>query len=223
MKSTSIVIPTYNHYDLLHNRLFEIYQKCQPVLEVIVVDDCSTEEDYANGLEWWKTNGMLNIRHLRMRENGGFIKSSNAGIQRAIGDIVILLSSDVILYGDLCAPVQERLGSGQRALVGNRLIDWDSGWNTFDGVTYPYLEGWLLAATKEGWKDLGYLDEDLVPNDFEDVALSTVALRNDYMLMPINSDKFQHMGGQTIGFNPEREELTHRNREIFRKKYVTNS
>jgi len=32
--------------------------------------------------------------------------------------------------------------------------------------------------------------------------------------------KVEHLGGQTIGFNPEREAITIRNKEIFRKKYV---
>ena len=220
MKSISIVIPTYNHYDLLHNRLFEIYQRCQPVLEVIVVDDCSTEENYAQGIEWWQNNGMLNVRQLRMKKNGGFIRSSNIGMQKAVGDIILLLSSDVRIGTDVVAPLQKYLGLGQRTIVGGRVVDWDSGWNTFDGVTYPYLEGWFLAATKESWKELEYLDEDLVPHDFEDVSLSTKALRSGYNLVPLNDDRFQHMSGQTIGFNPDREAITIRNREIFRRKYV---
>lgn len=220
MKTISIVIPTYNHYDLLHARLFEIYQKCSPVLEVIVVDDCSTDKDYADGLEWWKTNGMLNVRHLRMTKNGGFILSSNAGIQNAIGDIVILLSSDVQLSTDIVEPIRNLLGTNRRALVGGRLLDFDTGWNNFNGRIFPYLEGWLLAATRKDWKELGYLDEDLVPWDFEDVSLSTKAMQLKYDLVPLNSDKIYHMSGQTIGFNPEREAITNRNREIFRQKYV---
>lgn len=220
MKTISIVIPTYNHYDLLHARLFEIYQKCQPVLEVIVVDDCSTEDAYRDGLEWWKTNGMLNVRHLRMKQNGGFILSSNAGIKRSIGDIVCLLSSDVRVMEDLTAPLQKSLGSNQRALVGNRLIDWDSGWNTFKGVTFPYLEGWLLAATKQGWEELGYLDEDLVPHDFEDVSLSTKAMQLGYDLVSMALTRVEHIGGQTIGFSPDREVITNRNRLIFEQKYA---
>jgi len=119
-------------------------------------------------------NGMLsNLRHLRMKNNGGFILSSNAGIKRATGDIVCLLSSDVKLRMDIVKPIENVLETTPKCLVGGRLIDWDSGWNTFNGQTFPYLEGWLLSATKQGWEELGYLDEDLVPHDFEDVSLST--------------------------------------------------
>lgn len=220
MKTFSIVIPTYNHYHLLHERLFEIYKNCSSVLEVIVVDDCSTDQDYADGIEWWKTNGMLNVRHLRRKTNGGFILSSNAGMVKAIGDIICLLSSDVQLKTDIVSPIMQKLSSNPRSFVGGRLLDYDTGWNTFDGKVFPYLEGWLLAATKQGWEELGYLDEDLVPNDYEDVALSTKALQIEYNLVPLNDNRIIHLGAQTIGYNPEREALTIRNKEIFRNKYV---
>ncbi len=221
MKSFSIVIPTYNHYDLLHARLYDIFLMCHNVSEVVVVDDASTDTDYAKGIEWWKTNKMLkNLRHLRMKQNGGFILSSNAGIKRATGDVICLLSSDVKLRDDFVTPSLSIFESNPKSLVGNRLIDWDSGWNTFDGKTFPYLEGWMMTTTREGWEELGYLDVDLAPHDFEDVSLSTKALELGYNVVPLNNEKIQHMGGQTIGFNPEREAITNRNREIFRTKYV---
>lgn len=220
MKSFSIVIPTYNHYPLLHQILFDIYQKCSPVLEVIVVDDASTDRDYADGIEWWKTNGMLNVRHFRMVENGGFIYSSNAGIRKAIGDIVVLLSSDVRVGVDIIPLINDAVSPNKKVLVGNRLLDFDTGWNTFDGRIYPYLEGWLLAASRQAWKELDYLDTDLAPHDMEDVALSTKAVQCGYTLVSLENDKVIHLGGQTIGFSPEREAITLRNKETFRHKYV---
>jgi GT2 family glycosyltransferase len=216
----SFVIPTYNHYDLLHQVLFGIYNKCAPVDEIIVVDDCSTDKDYYDGLSWWKENGMLPIRHLHMNSNKGFILSSNAGLKRAKSDIICLLSNDVKVGSDIVTSISAMLNVDKKCLVGNRLIDWDSGWNRFGNTVYPYIEGWLLAATNKGWKELGYLDEDLVPNDFEDVALSTNAINLDYALVSLDDDRVVHMGGQSIGFNPAREEVTKRNQEKFRKKYA---
>lgn len=220
MKTFSIVIPTYNHYDLLHRILYEIYQKCAPVLEVIVVDDASTDKNYYDGLSWWVETQMLPIRHLQMKKNGGFILSSNAGLKRAKGDIVCLLSNDVKVGSDIVTSISAMLNVEQKALVGNRLIDWDSGWNRFGNTIYPYLEGWLLAATREGWQELGYLDEDLVPNDFEDVALSTKALSMDYVLVPLNDSRVVHMGGQSIHYGDEREAITKINQKKFENKYV---
>lgn len=220
MKSFSIVIPTFNHWEMTHSQLFQIYQNCKNVAEVIVVNDASTDVDYYNGLSWWTDNGMLPLQVLNMPKNGGFILSSNAGMKKAKGDIVCLLSSDVKVCSDIVTSISAMLNVEQKCLVGGRLLDWDTGWNRFGNKVFPYLEGWLLATTKENWKELDYLDTDLVPNDFEDVSLSTKALMMDYVLVPLNDDKIVHLGGQSIGYNPEREAITSRNREIFRKKYV---
>lgn len=219
-KSFSIVIPTYNHYDLIHSQLYQIYKICKHVSEVIVVNDCSTDKDYYDGMSWWKENGMLPLRVLDMKHNGGFILSSNYGIQKANGDVVCLLSSDVKVGSDISVTIPAILNVNNRCLVGGRLLDWDTGWNRFGNYIYPYLEGWLLATTKDNWKELGYLDEDLIPNDFEDVSLSTKAIEMDYTLVPLNDDRIVHIGAQTIGYNPAREEITKRNKEIFRKKYA---
>lgn len=223
MKTVSVVIPTWNHYNLLHSRLYELYshQGTVPISEVIVVDDASDEKSYEMGIEWWKGNGLFsNLRHLRLTPNRGFIRSSNVGIQNATGDVVILLSSDVRILTDVIDPIMSILKADERTLVGGRLIDWDSGWNTFNGRIYPYIEGWLLAMTKDGWEELDYLDEDLMPHDFEDVSLSTKALQFGYKLIPLNNSGVEHIGAQTIGYNPEREAITNRNREIFKRKYV---
>lgn len=220
MKTFSIVIPTYNHYDLLHQLLFDIYRSCKHVDEVVVVNDDSTDQDYYDGLDWWMSNGMLPIRHIKMKKNGGFILSSNCGIKNAKSDIICLLSSDVKVGSDISQTIPSLLNTEQKCLVGGRIIDWDSGWNRFGNTVYPYLEGWLLAATKENWQELGLLDEDLVPNDFEDVALSTKALQMNYVLVPLDDSRIVHIGGQSIGYNPEREAITRRNQEKFRVKYV---
>lgn len=222
MKTFSFVIPTYNHYDLLHQVLFDIYKNCRPVDEVIVVDDCSTDDGYQSGLSWWKMNGMLNIRHVKTKENYGFLKASNVGLKKSTGDVICLLSNDVRLIGNVSKEVLDALSEKRGGtLVGGRLLDFDTGWNEFNGRIFSYLEGWLLATTKGAWKELGYLDEQFAPHDFEDVDLSTTALALGYKLIALPSELTHHIGGQSIGFHPEREEITKRNREVFKHKWIT--
>lgn len=216
----SIVIPTYNHYGLLHQCLFDIYSKCAPVDEVIIVNDCSTEQDVYDGIKWWKSSGMLPLRHVRLSENVMFLRASNIGLQKATGDAVILLSNDVRINRDIVFPIVEILSTNEKTVVGGRLLDFDTGWNQFNGTVFPYLEGWLLAATKGGWEDLEYFDERFAPSDMEDVDLSTKARTQEYTLAAIPSDLTTHLGGQSIGFNPEREKITIANKEKFRQKWM---
>jgi len=220
MRTFSFVIPCYNHYELLHQVLYDIYQKCSPVDEVIVVDDASTAESFHNGLEWWKTNGMLPIRHIRNTKNQMFLKSSNIGMRQARGDVVCLISNDVRIHKDIVKQILS-YDPAELLFIGGRYLDWDTGWNTFNNRVYGYLEGWLLSAPNEMWKELDYFDEQFAPSDMEDVDISTKAVEAGYTLMALPSDMTTHLGGQSIGFNPEREKITLANKEKFRKKWTT--
>ena len=221
MKTFSFIIPTFNHYSLLHQILLDIYQKCSPVLEVIVVDDASTEEDYKNGLKWWKENKMLPIRHVRIKENVGFLKASNIGLKRAEGDVVCLISNDVRIHKDIVKGILDALSGWKGgALVGGRFIDFDSGWNTFNNKVFGYLEGWLFATTRNAWNELFYFDEQFAPSDMEDVDLSTKAYALGYDLVALPSDMTHHIGGQSITYGSEREQITLANKEKFRQKWM---
>jgi len=221
MKTFSFVIPVFNKYHLLHQVLFDIYQKCSTVDEVIIADNGSTDEDFYAGLDWWKKSNMLPIRHLHIKENVGFLKASNIGIKKAKGDVVCLISNDVRIYKDIVKGSFDALsGWNGGALVGGRFIDFDSGWNTFNNKVFGYLEGWLLATTKSAWEELFYFDEQYAPNDYEDIDLSTKALALGYDLVALPEDMTQHIGAQTLGYNPEREAITLANKEKFRQKWV---
>lgn len=221
MKTFSFVIPCYNHYQLLHTLLFDIYQKCNrnAVTEIIVVDDCSTEDTFAEGIEWWKTNGMLPIRHLRMKQNSGFLKSSNTGLRKATGEVVCLISNDVRIHKDIVSQILS-YDPIELLLIGGRLLDWDTGWNKFGNQIFPYIEGWLLAAHTSAWLTMNYLDERFMPNDYEDVDLSTTAISNGFSLVPLPENYTTHLGGQSLGYNPEREKITLTNREKFKDKWI---
>jgi glycosyltransferase involved in cell wall biosynthesis len=225
MKTFSFVIPTFNHYNLLHQCLYDIYQKCSPVLEVIVVDDCSTDQEYHDGLKWWVGNGMLPIRVVRMKENSMFLKASNAGLKRAEGDIVCLLSNDVRIFKDIVAMELVVRSKEDKLLSGGIVYHGSTGWNEFDGRIFPYVEGWLLTTTNDGWRELEYFDEQFAPSDFEDVDLSTKAISLGYALGAHNDlagDTVRHIGAQSIGYNSDREAITKINREKFRRKWLEN-
>lgn len=223
MNTFSFVIPTYNHYDLLHQTLYDIYQKCSPVHEVIVVDDCSTEQAYHDGLDWWYKNGMLPIRVVKTKENSMFLKASNLGLKKAEGDVVCLLSNDVRIHQNIVKIIFDGLsGWKSPVLIGGRIIDWDSGWNTFNKKTFPYVEGWLLATERYVWKDVDYFDERYAPSDMEDVDLSATIVERGGKLLHLPEDCVTHIGAQSIPYGSEREKITITNKENFRRKWIEN-
>jgi len=214
----SFVIPSYNHGDLLTNLLMDILTYNSEVDEVLVVDNGSTDESYLSTRSWWESHHGLNISFFHIKENVGFLKACNYGVSKAIGDIIILVSNDVRIERPILAEVKEKTNG--KSLVGARLIDWDSGWNRFGAGVFSYLEGYLLAFTRETWNDLGGFDERYCPHIFEDVDLSTSAISKGYSLVQLESAGVSHMGAQTINYTPERDALTRENKQKFKEKWL---
>jgi len=216
----SIVIPSYNNYALLHQLLMDIYKKCPDVYEVIVIDDNSSEEGMFEGLQWWIKHTTLPVSVKRKTVNEGFLITSNKGLKQASGDVVILISTDVRIYKDIVSTVSKILHAMPKTLVGGTVYENSTGWNEFDGKIFPYVEGYLLATTYEGWRELGYFDEQYVPCDFEDVDLSTTARSLGYVLQKLPDNSVEHIGAQSIGYSDERLEITNANKEKFRAKWI---
>jgi len=218
--TTSIVIPAYGRWDLLHTLLYDLYKNCSLIEEVIVVDNGNKNinPDMLNGLAWWKNTNMLPLNVVHLDENIGFLRASNLGIQTAVEDNVILISTDVRVHKDI---VEFMKSVQPQYLVGGRLLDWDTGWNAIGDRVFPYLEGWILGASKEVWRTLGYFDDDFAPNDMEDVDLSAKAVYWDYHLSTFPDGYVSHIGAQTIGYGEARETITKKNKERFGEKWTS--
>ena len=217
--STSIVIPAYSRWDLLHTLLYDLYKNCSLIEEVVVVDNGNDGKypDVISGLAWWKSTNMLPLEIISLKDNIGFLKASNLGLKAAVEDNVILISTDVRVHKDITEFMKD---TQPQSIVGGRLIDWDSGWNTFNGVTYPYLEGYILGATNKAWQELDYFDELFAPHDMEDVDFSAKAVKWDYNLVTFPDGYVTHLGAQTIGYGDERENITKINKEKFGEKWT---
>lgn len=214
----SVVIPNYSHFHLINDLLASIV-KYNPH-QIIVVDDCSPDEETIKGLDWWKEN--YGIEVFRQPKNLGFLRNSNFGMLKADGDVLVLISTDVIIETDFIYLINKALLENPKRLVGGIVYNSSTGWNQFGQRVFNYAEGWLLACTKEAWLDLGGFDERFIPSDYEDVDISTTALEKGYELYSLNEAKIRHIGGQSIGYNEQREEQTRRNRNLFEAKWIVN-
>lgn len=211
----SVVIPVYNNFALVNDLLVNLFTRSK-IDEVIVVDDCSPDLETVEGLKWWAAS--YGVKVVRPGSNLGFLRAANMGMGIAQGDILCLLSSDVIVETDLFQAIRDKLSL--KTLIGGIVYNGSTGWNQFGQRIFPYAEGWLLACTSVAWKDIGGFDERYCPNDFEDVDLSTTAISKGYGLVSLNNPGIRHIGGQTIGYTEERMELTEKNRKKFEDKWV---
>jgi len=215
----SIVIPSYDHWELTNQILTDLYNHClKDIDEVIVVNNGSTDPNVAEGMKHW-FNSAMPVKEFVIPKNIGFLRASNKGIEFAKGEIVVLISNDVRIESDNLILEIKRLLKN-KCLVSGKLYNDSTGWNDFGGTIYKYGEGWLLAFTKETWKDLGGFDDRYAPNDYEDVDISTTALSKGYTLVALDNVSLTHLGGKTLQYSPNRQALTETNREKFRDKWI---
>lgn len=225
--TTSIVIPIYKNWHLCHGLLNDLWKHEKENIDyVIVANDSPEDPEVEGGLSFWKQSNLLPIMEVVVGDGlNGFTANSNRGLKLfdrapATKHIDFLISSDVSISGKFVEKTADILFGARKCFVGGKLLTFDTGWNTFDGITFQYLEGWFLACTSDGWRELGYFDENYNPYDYEDIDISTTAKRKGYKLTPLNSPFIKHLGAGTIGYNSEREKITFRNREYFKKKWV---
>lgn len=93
----SVVIPTYNRADLIMKTLETVFKQSYPHYEVLVVDNCSTDETETLLQPLVEAGKIRFIRHDRNYERA---KSRNTGMENATGDFVTFLDSDDFMYPD---------------------------------------------------------------------------------------------------------------------------
>lgn len=229
-KKAVVIIPHYNRWDLTHARIWELYKHEKDNIKyVLIINNGSTDSQTGGGLRWWadfRVKTDFDVRVVNIEENVGFLRACNVGLdfvkseEDELDTPVVLLSNDVIIYGKFLDQIINTV-SNVKSLVGGILYTQDTGWNSFGSQVFSYIEGWLLATTLQNWVELGGgFDERFIPNDFEDIDLSTTALSLGYELIPLNNINLKHLGGQTISYGEEREQITKTNREKFRKKWI---
>jgi glycosyltransferase involved in cell wall biosynthesis len=92
MPKVSVVIPSYNHARFLRQRLDSVLRQSFRDFEVIILDDCSTDESRSILSEYAKNP---NIRiELNDKNSGSTFKQWNKGVRLARGEYVWLAESD---------------------------------------------------------------------------------------------------------------------------------
>lgn len=109
----SIVIPVYNVEQYIVRCLQSVVaQKNIQDIEVILVDDCGTDDSIALAKEFLAGYPCVDCRILHHTKNGGLSAARNTGLRAAKGDYVYFLDSDDEITSDcmvaLTAPLKDK-------------------------------------------------------------------------------------------------------------------
>ncbi len=189
----SIVIPVYNHLDATLICLRSLAQtKNRTPHEIIIVDDCSSDESST------ALPDIPGLHYQRNLENLGFIGACNAGAANARGQFVVFLNNDTAVQdGWLDALLDTFNQHRDVGLVGAKLVYPDgrlqeaggivfsdgSGWNygRFDDPADPrynfvrevdYCSGAAIALRTDLFRQFGGFDSHYAPAYYEDTDLA---------------------------------------------------
>jgi glycosyltransferase involved in cell wall biosynthesis len=94
----SVIITSYNYARYLERAIRSALNQSLPTksFEVIVVDDCSTDESHLI-----LDNYAEDVKVINMEKNSGLSAARNAGIKKAKGQFVVFLDADDYIQTDL--------------------------------------------------------------------------------------------------------------------------
>jgi glycosyltransferase involved in cell wall biosynthesis len=94
----TVICLCYNHEKFVVECLQSVIQQSYPSIEMIIVDDCSTDRSKSIIEEWVKDHPQ--VRFMANLTNLGNTKSFNKALQMAQGDYIIDLATDDVLLPD---------------------------------------------------------------------------------------------------------------------------
>jgi glycosyltransferase involved in cell wall biosynthesis len=132
----SVVIPTYNRRPILEKCLRALgHQQSSPLFsgyEVVVVDDGSID----GTVDWLRGEAFAHVK-LFCQDHQGASAARNLGVERAIGDTIVFIDSDLVVTDIFLKSHAEALLQGQTELGSDALFTYGRVINTanFDDPT----------------------------------------------------------------------------------------
>ena len=120
----SVVVPAYNQAPLLL-RLLESLERLDnaEAVEIIVVDDCSTDDTPQTMRRWMAKPLPFPVEYVRLEANLGPGRARNTGIHRARAPVVAFTDSDCVVTPDWLVRLVRKLEPGGRVGgVGGKVL-----------------------------------------------------------------------------------------------------
>jgi N-acetylglucosaminyltransferase len=119
--TVTVVVPLFNEGPSIYDTIVSLTQLEYPrdKLEVVVVDDCSTDDSYEHACR--AAREYPNVRVLRNPHNMGKRRGINHAVRESTSEIILSVDSDVIVFPTCLRELIARFTSPQVAAVGGRI------------------------------------------------------------------------------------------------------
>lgn len=194
----SIVLATYNGMRYLTEQLESIASQTLPADEVIISDDCSTDETVGLCLDFIEKNSLSGWKVIENSENVGYCRNFYRGLEYAQGDYIFFCDQDDIWDNEKIAVMVGELEKNPQLTVLSsryRLIDGEGKEDAslsvphytalFDGsieavtaeslIGHSYIRGCSLCMKKELKERIKPMElKDLLGHDWQIAMLSAI-------------------------------------------------
>ena len=199
----SIVIPNFNSGNVLTNNLLRLLEVGAE--EIVVVDDGSIDDsiEQIKSSKFKVQSESFKLKIIKNDKNLGFSSTVNRGVKEAMGDIVVLLNTDVLPEKDFLKPLivhfndpkvfavgcmDKSIENGKIVLRGRGLGEWKRGFymhrrGEVDKTDTDWVSCGSGAFRKIIWDKLNGLDETYNPFYWEDIDLSYRARKTGYKIL----------------------------------------
>lgn len=216
----SIIVPAYNKFSLTYHCIASIalaYNKTS--YEVILADDCSTDETA-------KAEGIIeNLVISRNEENLRFLRSCNAATAHCKGKYIVFLNNDTEVTSfwldELVSQFERDPDTG---LTGSKLVNLDGTLQEAGGIVWgngepwnagrndnpfapewsyvrevDYVTGAAMCIRADVWNEVGKFSEEYAPCYYEDADLAFKVRHAGYKVVFTPHSKVIHFEGQSHG------------------------
>lgn len=205
----SVIIPNYNGEKLLEKNLPKIVKTLinsdKYDIELILCDDASEDDSVRIADEILSSvrNSQFTYKIVRNEKNLGFSSNINSGVNKSLGEILILLNTDIIPENNFLEPLikhfkdrdifavgcmDKSVEKEKITLRGRGIGIWKRGFliherGAVDKKNTLWVSGGSGAFKKEIWEKLNGLDPLFNPFYWEDIDLSYRALKSGYKIL----------------------------------------
>jgi glycosyltransferase involved in cell wall biosynthesis len=96
----SISVPSYNCSEYIISTLDSVKNQTYSNLELIIAEDCSTDDSKEKIINWMAQSGFQNVKLIENKFNLGVVKTCNIILNNFKGKYYSLLGADDILMPD---------------------------------------------------------------------------------------------------------------------------
>jgi len=174
----SVVIPVYNSEKTLielTNRLSDTFSKIMVDYEIILIDDCSSDNSWRILKELHQKNNNIKIIHLQ--KNFGQHNAILCGLNYAQGDYIITMDDDLQNPPEEIPKLIDKIQEGYSVVYGRYKIKYHSRIENFFSKRFQTFVHWILDIPNTVFiSSFAILTSDVVKN--------MIQIKSSYIFLP---------------------------------------